>query len=61
MADAYRGSEIREAILDFFDAASGASPETLTLPPLHEKLTIRGGANLVVYIGHDGLWIFGCP
>jgi hypothetical protein len=26
VADAYRGSEIREAILDFFDAAAGASP-----------------------------------
>ncbi len=29
VADAYRGSEIRQAILDFFDAAAGASPETI--------------------------------
>src|SRR2546423_1366193 len=28
VADAYRGDEIRQAILDFFDAAAGASPET---------------------------------
>jgi len=58
VADAYRGSEIREAILDFFDAAAGASPETIDAPPSAQRLTIRGGANLVAYIGHDGLMDF---
>jgi hypothetical protein len=31
VADAYRGSEIREAILDFLGAAAGASPGTIVL------------------------------
>jgi hypothetical protein len=31
VADAYRGDEIRQAILDFFDSASGAGPEQITL------------------------------
>jgi hypothetical protein len=61
VADAYRGSEIRESILDFFDAASGASPETIAALPSGETLTIRGGANLVAYIGHDGLMDFRLP
>lgn len=60
VADAYRGNEIRQAIVDFFDAAAGANPETITLPssasiPL---LSAGGGSNLVAYIGHDGLMDF---
>jgi hypothetical protein len=61
VADAYRGSEIRQAILDFFDAAAGASPETIVVPPSSERLTIRGGSNLLAYIGHDGLMDFRLP
>jgi hypothetical protein len=61
VADAYRGSEIREAILDFFDAAAGTSPETITIPASAEQLTIRGGSNLVAYVGHDGLMDFKLP
>jgi hypothetical protein len=61
VADAYRGSEIREAVLDFFDAAAGASPETVVALPSAERLTIRGGANLVAYVGHDGLMDFSLP
>ncbi len=61
VADAYRGSEIREAVLDFFDAAAGASPEVVTAPKLTERLTIRGGSDLVVYVGHDGLMDFRLP
>jgi hypothetical protein len=60
VADAYRGDEIRQAILDFFDAAAGASPETITLPSA-ATLTVRGGANLVAYVGHDGLMDFRLP
>jgi hypothetical protein len=60
VADAYRGREIRQAILDFLASAAGDDPETLSVPaasgPL--KLPIRGGANLVAYIGHDGLMDF---
>jgi hypothetical protein len=61
VADAYRGSEIREAILDFFDAAAGANPETINVPPSGEQLSIRGGSNLVAYVGHDGLMDFSLP
>jgi len=58
VADAYRGSEIREAVLDFFDAAAGASQETIVAPPSAVRLTIRGSSNLVAYVGHDGLMDF---
>jgi hypothetical protein len=61
VADAYRGSEIRQAILDFFDAAAGASPETIVPSPSAARLTIRGGSNLVAYVGHDGLMDFRLP
>jgi hypothetical protein len=60
VADAYRGREIRQAILDFLDAAAGDGAETLSVPSASGtlKLPIRGGANLVAYIGHDGLMDF---
>ena len=63
VADAYRGDEIRQAILDFFDAAAGASPENLAvgLASSEVMLSIRGGANLVAYVGHDGLMDFQLP
>jgi hypothetical protein len=61
VADAYRGSEIRQAILDFFDAAAGAGPETMVAPPSGVRLAIRGGSNLVAYVGHDGLMDFRLP
>ena len=63
VADAYRGDQIRQAILDFFDAASGGSPETITLPSTSHALTltVRGGSNLVAYVGHDGLMDFQLP
>ena len=63
VADAYRGDKIRQAILDFFDAAAGASPETIMLPSTSHAvtLTVRGGANLVAYVGHDGLMDFRLP
>ncbi len=60
VADAYRGIEIKQAILDFLDAAAGDGADTLTLSDASGaiKLPIRGGANLVAYIGHDGLMDF---
>lgn len=62
VADAYRGDEIRQAILDFFDAAAGANPETIALPGASAApLTFRGGSNLVAYIGHNGLMDFQLP
>jgi hypothetical protein len=63
VADAYRGNEIRQTILDFFDAAAGASPETINLSAASfaVTLTARGGSNLVAYVGHDGLMDFRLP
>jgi hypothetical protein len=60
VADAYRGDEIRQAILDFFDAASGGSPEPITVSVASAavSLSARGGAELVAYVGHDGLMDF---
>jgi hypothetical protein len=60
VADAYRGREIRQAILDFLASAAGDDPEAVSAPAASGalKLPIRGGANLVAYIGHDGLMDF---
>jgi len=57
IADAYRGIEIRQAILDFLDSAAGDGAETIAVPGA-SALPIRGAANLVVYVGHDGLMDF---
>jgi len=63
VADAYRGDLIRSAILDFLDAAAGAGAEEISVSasPQTTRLTARGGANLVAYIGHNGLMDFSLP
>ena len=62
VADAYRGIEIRQAILDFLSSAAGQGPETISVQGASSlKLAGRGGANLVAYIGHDGLMDFRLP
>jgi hypothetical protein len=60
VADAYRGTEIKQAILDFLDSAAGDAVQTLRITNTAGalELPIRGGANLVAYIGHDGLMDF---
>lgn len=50
--------EIRQAILDFLDSAAGDSAESVNIPESSIQLQVRGGANLVAYIGHDGLMDF---
>ncbi len=63
VADAYRGDEIQHAILDFFSAAAGESAEAITLPSTSpaSTMTVRGGSNLIAYVGHDGLMDFKLP
>ena len=63
VADAYRGREIQTAILNFFDAAAGLSSGQVNVKDGAQMvaLNIRGGANLVAYIGHDGLMDFPLP
>jgi hypothetical protein len=63
VADAYRGRKIQTAILNFLDAAAGLAREPISVSDGGKttKLDIRGAANLVAYIGHDGLMDFQLP
>jgi hypothetical protein len=63
IADAYRGSEIQTAIMNFLDATAGLSREHIKIRDGTNDvdLEIRGGSNLVAYIGHDGLMDFQLP
>lgn len=60
VADAYRGSRIRQATVDFLSAAAGARAEatSVTRNQKFTELRAGGGAALVAYIGHDGLMDF---
>lgn len=57
VADAYRGSEIQTAILDFLDSAAGLGKEQIEIQDgsARASLAIRSGSQVVVYVGHDGL------
>lgn len=63
VADAYRGREIRMATWNFLQFAAGASAEPIEVAsgsaPL--RLLAGGGADLVAYVGHDGLMDFTLP
>jgi len=63
VADAYEGSQIREAVSDFLSAAAGLKPETLKLqsPAGAVSLGIGGGSDLVAYVGHDAFMDFQVP
>jgi len=61
VADAYRGSEIKQALLDFFDAAAAATPEKIVLDAKGATLAAGGAASIVAYVGHDGLMDFELP
>lgn len=58
VADAYRGSKMKETIADFFSAVSGEKIENLKLDSENTDLQILGGANLVAFVGHNGLMDF---
>ena len=60
VADAYRGMEIKQAVLDFFDSAAGDGLVVVNVngTPGIQPLPVYGGASLVAYIGHDGLMDF---
>src|SRR5947207_5352525 len=63
IADAYQGKQIKQAMIDFLEAASGANLEKVTVAVGAQKLVLdgRGGANLVAYIGHEGFMDFQLP
>lgn len=60
IADAYQGSKIKQAIVDFLDAASGGEPEAVAIKIDGKNIALaaRGGADMVAYAGHDGLMDF---
>jgi hypothetical protein len=60
IADAYRGKQIKQAIIDFLEAAAGLAPEKVAVTVGAAKLDLngRGGADLVAYVGHEGLMDF---
>ena len=63
IADAYRGREIRQANLDFlrFTAGIGSEIIDVSVDSRQYKLKIGGGADLIAYVGHDGLMDFDLP
>lgn len=56
IADAYRGSKIKETITDFFAAAAGEKLENILVNNV--VLQILGSADLISFVGHNGLMDF---
>jgi hypothetical protein len=56
IADAYRGREIKQCVADFFQFSAGRDGETIKANSI--ELRAGGGADLVAYVGHDGLMDF---
>jgi hypothetical protein len=56
VADAYRGSRMKETIADFFAAASGEKLENVKIDNL--TLQILGSADVIAFVGHNGLMDF---
>lgn len=63
IADAYRGREISQATLDFLSAAAGAPGYAVEVKEENRTIIIHAGgsAELLAYIGHDGLMDFKMP
>lgn len=56
VADAYRGSKMKETIDDFFGAVSGNELENVSVND--KTFQILGSADLVAFVGHNGLMDF---
>jgi len=56
VADAYRGKEISQTTWDFLEAAAGKPGEKLRAGDV--EFHTAGSADLVVYVGHNGLMDF---
>jgi len=59
VADAYKGSSIKTCISDFLKAAAGKKPQKIKTAA--GMASLHGKANLVAYIGHNGLMEFSLP
>ncbi|MEW6733115.1 MAG: hypothetical protein AB1489_17445 [Acidobacteriota bacterium] len=58
VADAYQGREIKKCTIDFLKYAAGNNPLQIEIKASSEKLSAGGGANLIAYVGHNGLMDF---
>lgn len=60
VADAYRGRNIKEAIIDFLKSASDTTKESVLLDSTAKSIKIpcAGSAELIVFLGHNGLMDF---
>ncbi len=56
LADAYDGKYIKQTTIDFLKASSGANSEEVDIKD--QKLNFGGNADLLAYVGHDGLMEF---
>ena len=56
VADAYKGSAIKETTVDFLDYCAGMRKSSISYGK--KKARIGGDADLVVYVGHNGLMDF---
>lgn len=63
VADAYRGREIKQGTIDFLRFASGRYVEAVetSVDSKQVKLYVGGAADLIAYVGHDGLMDFSLP
>jgi hypothetical protein len=63
IADAYRGAEIKRTLVDFFDYASGGSIDAIPADDTlkHPTINAGGAADLIVFVGHNGLMDFNLP
>ena len=60
VADAYRGKEISQAMRDFLEAAAGRPGKVVKVKPAAGEIEIYGdgSADVVAYVGHNGLMDF---
>jgi hypothetical protein len=56
IADAYDGQYIKQTTLDLLKSCAGILKETISIN--NETVGLYGNANLIAYIGHDGLMDF---
>jgi hypothetical protein len=56
VADAYNGATIKQTVTDFLNYSSGLNKITIDLDSL--KVSAGGNANLICYVGHNGLMDF---
>lgn len=60
VADAYRGREIKRCLTDFFEFSAGRGTTTIKtgFNNREVELHLGGSADLIAYVGHDGLMDF---